>query len=136
MNDISERRLNANLSSRKLRSNDEFFDWLTGKWFDSSAPMGPYVVTADEIPDPAQFVVRAFLNGDKVQEAPATAMVHSVGETLSYISQILCLEPGDIVSMGTPAGVGLARGRLLQDGDLIECEVEGIGRLTNRVVAV
>ena len=133
VNDISERRLNAKLASRKLRTNDEFFDWLTGKWFDGSAPMGPYVVTADEIPDPAQLVVRAFLNGEKVQEAPATAMVHGVDETLSYISHILRLEPGDIVSMGTPAGVGMARGRLLQDGDLIECEVDAIGRLANRV---
>lgn len=135
VNDVSERRLNAQLASRKLRSNDEFFDWLTGKWFDGSAPMGPYVVTADDIPDPDQVIIRAFLNGEKVQEAPAAAMVHGIGDALSYISHILRLEQGDVVSMGTPAGVGLARGRLLQHGDLIECEADGIGRLANRVVA-
>lgn len=136
VNDISERRLNASVASRKLRKNDEFFDWLTGKWFDGSAPMGPIVVTADEISDPAQLTVRAFLNGEKVQEAPATSMVHGVDEALSYISQILTLEPSDVISMGTPAGVGMARGRLLQPGDVIECEVDSIGRLLNRVVAV
>jgi 2-keto-4-pentenoate hydratase/2-oxohepta-3-ene-1,7-dioic acid hydratase in catechol pathway len=93
--------------------------------------MGPYVVTADEITE--EFVVRARLNGEIVQEAPASAMIHSVAEAIVYISKVLTLEPGDVISMGTPSGVGMARGRLLADGDVIECEVSGIGTLCNRV---
>jgi 2-keto-4-pentenoate hydratase/2-oxohepta-3-ene-1,7-dioic acid hydratase in catechol pathway len=131
VNDISERKLNDGMVDRKKRSNDDFYDWLVGKWFDGSAPMGPYVVTADEITE--EFVVRARLNGEIVQEAPASAMIHSVAEAIVYISKVLTLEPGDVISMGTPSGVGMARGRLLADGDVIECEVSGIGTLCNRV---
>lgn len=131
VNDISERKLNDGMPDRKKRSNDDFYDWLVGKWFDGSAPMGPYVVTADEITE--EFVVRARLNGEIVQEAPVSAMIHSVAEAIVYISKVLTLEPGDVISMGTPAGVGMARGRLLADGDLIECEVTGIGTLRNKV---
>jgi 2-keto-4-pentenoate hydratase/2-oxohepta-3-ene-1,7-dioic acid hydratase in catechol pathway len=131
VNDISERKLNDGMVDRKKRSNDDFYDWLVGKWFDGSAPMGPYVTTVDEAP--AEFVVRARLNGKLVQEAPSSAMIHSVAEAIVYISKVLTLEPGDVISMGTPAGVGMATGRLLQDGDLIECEVSGIGTLRNRV---
>ena len=131
VNDISERRLNDGMVDRRKRSNDDFYDWLVGKWFDGSAPMGPYIVTADEAPE--AFVVRATLNGELVQEAPTSAMIHSVAEAIIYVSKVLTLEPGDVISMGTPAGVGMARGRLLQDGDVIECEVSGIGALRNRV---
>lgn len=135
VNDISERQINKNLPDRTKRQNDDFFDWLTGKWFDGSAPMGPWVVTTDEISNVDDLVLRAMLNGNIVQEAPLSAMVHSIPEAIAYISQILTLEPGDVISMGTPAGVGSARGRLLQDGDLIECEIHELGRLSNRVKA-
>jgi 2-keto-4-pentenoate hydratase/2-oxohepta-3-ene-1,7-dioic acid hydratase in catechol pathway len=131
VNDVSERKLNDGMLNRRKRSNDDFYDWLVGKWFDGSAPMGPYVVTADEIT--ADPVIRAKLNGELVQESPVSAMIHSVAEAIVYISKVLTLEPGDVISMGTPAGVGMARGRLLQDGDVIECEVSGIGMLRNRV---
>jgi 2-keto-4-pentenoate hydratase/2-oxohepta-3-ene-1,7-dioic acid hydratase in catechol pathway len=132
VNDISERKLNDDMLDRKKRSNDDFYDWLVGKWFDGSAPMGPYVVTVDEAVA-VDFVVRARLNGEVVQESPLSAMIHSVAEAIVYISKVLTLEPGDVISMGTPAGVGMARGRLLKDGDVIECEVSGIGALCNRV---
>jgi 2-keto-4-pentenoate hydratase/2-oxohepta-3-ene-1,7-dioic acid hydratase in catechol pathway len=135
VNDVSERRLNAKWPDRKIRQNDEFFDWLTGKWFDGSAPIGPWIVTADEVADPEKLVIRAFLNGEKVQEAPTSEMIHSVADALSYISHIVSLEPGDLIAMGTPSGVGMARNRLLQAGDRITCEVEGIGRITNLVVS-
>ena len=131
VNDISERKLNDGMPDRRKRSNDDFYDWLVGKWFDGSAPMGPYILTADEAP--AEFVVRARLNGKLVQEASASAMIHSVAEAIVYISNVLTLEPGDVISMGTPAGVGMATGRLLQDGDVIECEVSGVGALRNQV---
>ena len=131
VNDISERKLNDGMHNRRKRSNDDFYDWLVGKWFDGSAPMGPFVVTADEMGSGT--MIRARLNGETVQEAPATAMIHSISEAIVYISSVLTLEPGDMIAMGTPSGVGAARGRLLQDGDVIECEVSGIGVLRNRV---
>jgi 2-keto-4-pentenoate hydratase/2-oxohepta-3-ene-1,7-dioic acid hydratase in catechol pathway len=131
VNDISERKLNDGMIDRKKRSNDDFYDWLVGKWFDGSAPMGPWLVTADDLPADAR--VQAWLNGEQVQDAPLSAMIHTIAEAIVYISNVLTLEPGDVISMGTPAGVGLARGRLLQDGDLIECEVSGVGRIRNYV---
>jgi 2-keto-4-pentenoate hydratase/2-oxohepta-3-ene-1,7-dioic acid hydratase in catechol pathway len=134
VNDISERKLNDGIAGRKLRSRDDFFDWLVGKWFDGSAPMGPFVVTTEEFaeqsPDPT---VSARLNNQEVQRAPLSAMIHSVAEAILYISSVLTLEPGDVIAMGTPAGVGVARNRLLRDGDLIECSVSGIGTISNRV---
>ncbi|SEG67380.1 2-keto-4-pentenoate hydratase/2-oxohepta-3-ene-1,7-dioic acid hydratase (catechol pathway) [Bryocella elongata] len=135
VNDISERKLNSRMQPREKRSNDDFFDWLVGKWFDGSAPMGPWVTTSDEMSGLAagEIVVSGYLNGEEVQRAPITAMIHSVAEAIVYISRVLTLEPGDVIAMGTPAGVGLARGRLLQDGDEISCEVTGIGVLRNRV---
>ena len=135
VNDVSERRMNANIPDRTKRSNDEFFDWLTGKWFDTFAPMGPVIVTADEIPDPSQLTIIARLNGEQVQCAPTSTMIFDVPALIAYISEILTLEPGDVISTGTPAGVGLSRGRFLQAGDVIECQIEGIGTLVNPVVS-
>ncbi len=131
VNDVSERKLNDGMAGRKMRSNDVFFDWLVGKWFDGSTPMGPWLATADEISE--EMTVRAKLNGEIVQDAPLSLMIHTVGEAIVYISKVLTLEPGDVIAMGTPAGVGMARGRLLQEGDVIQCEVSGIGALRNRV---
>lgn len=131
VNDISERKLNDGMTGRRKRSNDDFFDWLVGKWFDGSAPMGPFAITADELS--ANAVVSARLNGEEVQSASLSAMIHSVAEAIVYISAVLTLEPGDVISMGTPSGVGMARNRLLADGDTIECSVSGIGTLRNRV---
>lgn len=131
VNDISERRLNDGMEGRKKRSNDDFYDWLVGKWFDGSAPMGPYLVSKEEVPE--EMLVSARLNGETVQEAGTSLMIHTVAEAIVYISNVLTLEPGDVISMGTPAGVGMARGRLLRDGDVIECEVSGIGTLRNTV---
>lgn len=134
VNDVSERRLNSNRPGRRMRPRDEFFDWLTGKWFDSFAPMGPVIVTTDEIPDPSRLTIRAHLNGEEVQCAKTSAMIFAVPELIAYISEIVTLEPGDVISTGTPAGVGLSRGRFLQPGDTIVCEIEGIGALVNPII--
>jgi 2-keto-4-pentenoate hydratase/2-oxohepta-3-ene-1,7-dioic acid hydratase in catechol pathway len=131
VNDISERKLNDGMPNRKKRSNDDFYDWLVGKWFDGSAPMGPFILTADELPqDPT---ISAKLNGEEVQSAPLSSMIHTIAEAIVYISAVLTLQPGDVISMGTPSGVGMARNRMLMDGDLIECTVSGIGTISNRV---
>jgi 2-keto-4-pentenoate hydratase/2-oxohepta-3-ene-1,7-dioic acid hydratase in catechol pathway len=132
VNDVSERRLNGGMVDRRKRSTDDFYDWLVGKWFDGSAPMGPFAVTVDELADDPSVIAR--LNGVVVQDTPISAMIHSVAEAIVYISRVLTLEPGDVICMGTPSGVGMATGRLLQHGDVIECEVTGIGSLRNRVV--
>lgn len=132
VDDVSERKLNDGMEGRRKRSNDDFYDWLVGKWFDGSLPMGPFAVTADELRENPS--VSARLNGETVQDAPISAMIHSVAEAIVYISRVLTLQPGDVICMGTPEGVGMARGRLLQAGDVIECAVSGIGALRNRVV--
>jgi len=135
VNDVSERRMHAHMPDRTKRPNDEFFDWLTGKWFDTFAPMGPVIATADEIPNPSQLTITARLNGEQVQHTATSAMIFDVPQLIAYMSEFSTLEPGDVISTGTPAGVGLARGRFLQVGDVIECQIKGIGTLVNGVVS-
>jgi 5-carboxymethyl-2-hydroxymuconate isomerase len=110
--------------------------WVRAKSFDSFCPLGPWVVTSDEIADPQQLGLSTRLNGEVVQEASTSSMLFSVAELLSYCSRSFPLEPGDVVLTGTPSGVGMAMKppRWLQAGDVLETEIEGIGRLVNPVV--
>lgn len=133
VNDISERKFNANLPGRKLREFDPFFDWLMGKWFDGHAPMGPEIVTADEIPDPHNLRIRLSLNGETMQDSSTGCMLFGVPQTIAYISAVMTLEPGDVIAMGTPEGVGMARGISLKPGDRLRGEIENIGVLENVV---
>jgi 2-keto-4-pentenoate hydratase/2-oxohepta-3-ene-1,7-dioic acid hydratase in catechol pathway len=133
INDITERRFNARLEPRTVREFDPFFDWLMGKWFDGSAPLGPEIVTKDEIPDPHDLHLRLWLNDDLMQDGHTSQMIFSVPETIAYISSVLTLEPGDIIAMGTPDGVGLARGLSLKPGDRLRGEIDGIGVLDTLV---
>lgn len=109
--------------------------WVRGKSFDTFAPLGPWVVTADSIPNPRALAIRTRVNGDLVQDGNTASMIFSVDEIIAYISTYITLEPGDVVATGTPDGVGFARvpPRFLRDGDLVEVEVEGIGVLRNSV---
>jgi 2,4-didehydro-3-deoxy-L-rhamnonate hydrolase len=133
-NDVSERRL-AVPSGCTPREKDRFFDWLVGKWFDTAAPMGPHLVTRDEIPDPHALALRVRVGGELMQDANTAQMIFTVPELIEFISRVVTLEPGDIIATGTPAGTGSARGQFLRPGDLVEVEIEGLGRLTNPVVA-
>ncbi len=133
INDISERRFNKRLENRKLREFDRFFDWLMGKWFDGSAPMGPEIVTADEIADPHNLDIHLRLNGELMQDSNTRYMIFGIPETIAYISSVVTLEPGDVIAMGTPEGVGHARGIALKPGDHIRAEIERIGVLENVV---
>jgi len=133
INDISERKFNSNLAGRKLREYDPFFDWLMGKWFDGHAPMGPEIVTREEIPDPHNLGIRLWVNGELMQDSNTGCMLFGVPQTIAYISAVLTLEPGDVIAMGTPEGVGMARGVALKPGDRLRGEVEGIGILENVV---
>jgi 2-keto-4-pentenoate hydratase/2-oxohepta-3-ene-1,7-dioic acid hydratase in catechol pathway len=109
--------------------------WLSGKTLDTFAPCGPALVI-DEINDPQNLNISTRLNQQTLQQSNTCNMIFSVAETISYISQLMTLEPGDIIATGTPEGVGFKRNPpiFLQDGDVVEVEVEGIGTLRNPVV--
>ncbi|MBI3912136.1 MAG: fumarylacetoacetate hydrolase family protein [Armatimonadetes bacterium] len=111
--------------------------WMAGKTFDTFAPMGPALVTADEIPDPNALALSCRVNGETLQNSSTREFVFTVAQVVSYLSGIMTLEPGDVVFTGTPPGVGFARRPpvLLQDGDVVEIEVERIGVLRNPVRA-
>jgi 2-keto-4-pentenoate hydratase/2-oxohepta-3-ene-1,7-dioic acid hydratase in catechol pathway len=131
-NDVSARTLTL-AEMRDARPWDDFFDWLNGKWFDSFSAMGPYVATADEIPDPQNLAMRLWVNGELRQEGNSSQMIFNVAELVSFISQITTLEPGDIIATGTPAGVGATTGRYLNAGDQVVGAIQGLGELRNTV---
>jgi 2-keto-4-pentenoate hydratase/2-oxohepta-3-ene-1,7-dioic acid hydratase in catechol pathway len=125
------------ISARDIQ-NRPGMQWFLGKSLDGSCPMGPVIVTADEIPDPQALTLRLTVNGAVKQEDATAHMLFDVAAILAEISRFLTLEPGDIIATGTPAGVGFARTppEFLQPGDMMETTVEGIGTLRNRIVAV
>ena len=129
-NDVSARSV-THAEGRAERPKDAFFDWLHGKWADGFLPTGPYLVTADEIPDPDNLDLELTVNGQIRQKANSSLMVFPVAEIVAFLSQIMTLTPGDIIATGTPSGVGAAEGRFLEPGDVITCRIEGLGELTN-----
>ena len=134
LNDVSERGLNSTRENRRHREMDRFLDWLAGKWFDTFAPFGPWIVTADEIDDPHNLEIKLAINETLRQHGNTRDMIFRIPEQISYASSIMTLEPGDIISTGTPAGAGLGGGSSsLQDGDILVCEIEKIGQLKNSV---
>src|SRR5687767_7885617 len=133
LNDVSERRLNSGIVNRTKRAMDGFFDWLAGKWFDGFAPCGPWIVTADEIEDPHNLEIKLAVNGQTRQQGNTGDMIFRIPDQIAYISSIMTLEPGDIISTGTPVGAGVGGAASLSDGDEMVCEIEGIGTLRNKV---
>jgi 2-keto-4-pentenoate hydratase/2-oxohepta-3-ene-1,7-dioic acid hydratase in catechol pathway len=129
-NDVSARSVTFK-EGRVKRPWDEFYDWLNGKWADGFLPLGPYLVTADEIDDVQDLQMTLKVNGQTRQSANTAQMIYPVTDIVSFCSHLMTLEPGDIISTGTPAGVGLATGNFLEAGDIIECTIEGLGALTN-----
>ncbi|MHC1560721.1 fumarylacetoacetate hydrolase family protein [Actinomycetospora sp. C-140] len=110
--------------------------WVRGKSFDTFCPLGPWVVTADEIPDPQDLEVSCVVNGETLQQASTSDMIFGVAEIISYFSQTMTLLPGDVIATGTPAGVGYTRTPpvFLRDGDSVSVTVERVGTLTNAVL--
>lgn len=133
-NDISERKLQIRKRNESAEW-DRFFDWLNGKWCDRFAPMGPYIVTKDEIRDPQRLELTLSVNGKTQQNANTAQMIFSVAEIVSYLSHLLTIEPGDIIATGTPAGAGGAKRKKLKVGDIVSMEIEKIGSLVNPVIA-
>jgi 2-keto-4-pentenoate hydratase/2-oxohepta-3-ene-1,7-dioic acid hydratase in catechol pathway len=134
LNDVSERGLNSTIHNRRKREMDRFLDWLAGKWFDTFAPCGPWLVTADEIEDPHNLEIKLTINGELRQQGNTRDMIFDIAEQIAYASSIMTLEAGDIISTGTPAGAGIGGASTsMQDGDELVCEIEKIGTLKNRV---
>jgi len=123
------------VSARDLQFGDG--QWVRGKSPDTFCPVGPRLVPASEIPDPQALRIRAVLNGETMQDSTTANMVFGVAEIVSFVSQAITLEPGDLIATGTPAGVGAFRDPpvFMQAGDEVTIEIEGIGSLTNPVVA-
>ena len=122
------------VSARDWQKDKPGGQWLSGKSFDTFAPCGPWMVTADEIPDPGKLGIQLRLNGQVMQDSNTRELIFSVDQLVSYISQFCTLHPGDLIYTGTPSGVGMGRNPpvYLKPGDVTEVEIEGIGVLRNR----
>ncbi len=109
--------------------------WLSGKTFDTFAPMGPALVTRDEIPDPHVLDIRCLVNGEVLQSSNTRHLIFPVEDIVSYCSHIFTLEPGDVIATGTPGGIGFARKppRFLKEGDVTVIEIARVGALRNPV---
>jgi 2-keto-4-pentenoate hydratase/2-oxohepta-3-ene-1,7-dioic acid hydratase in catechol pathway len=119
------------VSARDLQFGDG--QWVRGKSLDTFCPMGPWIVTTDEIPDPQRLAIRCLVEDEVLQDANTSQMYFSVAEIVSYCSRSFTLEPGDVIATGTPSGVGAFRKppRFLRDGERVTVEIEGIGALEN-----
>lgn len=111
--------------------------WLLGKTFDTFAPCGPWLVTADEVPHPENLKIELRLNGQTMQCSSTAQLIFSIPEIIAYVSSVATLEPGDLIFTGTPPGVGMARKPpvFLKSGDVVEVEIEKLGVLKNEVLA-
>ena len=110
--------------------------WLMGKTPDTFAPTGPWIVTSDEVSDPETLSVKLWLNGELMQDGNTREFIFGVNTLLAHLTQLVTLEPGDVIFTGTPPGVGAARKPpvFLKEGDRVEIEIDGLGRLSNPVV--
>lgn len=124
------------VSARDLQFGDK--QWVRGKSLDTFCPMGPCILTADEVPDPQDLKLSTTLNGTVLQDSTTAEMIFGVRHLISFCSKAFTLLPGDVILTGTPDGVGVFRDPpiFLTDGDTVTCEVEGIGQLTNPVSVI
>jgi 2-keto-4-pentenoate hydratase/2-oxohepta-3-ene-1,7-dioic acid hydratase in catechol pathway len=127
INDVSARDVQASESQ-----------WVRAKSYDTFAPLGPWLITVDEIPDPQALAISCHVNDDVVQNSSTQQMVFSVAEIIEFVSRSVTLNPGDVIATGTPPGVGVGMKppRFLQDGDVVSVDIESIGRLSNPVSRV
>lgn len=108
--------------------------WLQGKTLNKSLPLGPWLVTADELKDPHSLSIQTTVNGEIRQKSNTSNLVFNVNRLVAFLSNIVTLEPGDIIVSGTPGGVGEAQGLFLQVGDVVSVEIEGIGQIVTKIV--
>ncbi len=126
INDLSEREFQIEHSGQ----------WMKGKSCDTFGPIGPYLVTTDEIPDPQNLKMWLEVNGKKMQDGSTSTMVYGVDFLISYLSQFMSLQPGDIISTGTPPGVGMGMNPqvFLKAGDVMKLGIEGLGEQTQKTI--
>lgn len=131
MNQIFGYTIVNDITARDLQKSDG--QWTRAKGMDTFCPMGPWLITADDLPDPQNVNLRSTVNGEMRQESNTQEMIFDIKTLISYISQAFTLQPGDVILTGTPDGVGAYRKPPvnLKDGDVVVCEVEGIGKLEN-----
>ena len=125
-NDVSERHFQIHLSG----------NWTKGKSCDTFGPTGPWLVTRDEIPDPQSLDMQLDVNGERMQEGNTKTMIFTVAEIVSHLSQLFTLHPGDVISTGTPPGVGMGKNppKYLKVGDVMQLTIEGLGTQRQKVV--
>ena len=125
------------VSARDWQLNKPGKQWMAGKTFDTFAPIGPELVTADEVADPHKLGIRLRLNGRTMQDSNTNQLIFGIDQLVAYLSGIVTLAPGDLIFTGTPPGVGMARKPQvwLKPGDVVEVEIDGLGVLRNPVVA-
>ena len=111
--------------------------WVIGKSFDTHAPFGPWITTADEVADPHALGIRCFVNGEKRQDSNTRHLVFNVWDQIEHLSQAMTLEPGDLIFTGTPGGVGASMNprQFLKAGDVVRVEIDGLGAIENRLEA-
>ena len=124
------------VSARDWQLKKDGKQWMVGKTFDTFAPTGPHLVTADEVPDATNLSIRLRLNGETMQNSSTNQLIFKPGFIIEYLSQVFTLEAGDLIFTGTPPGVGVARKPpvFLKGGDVVEVEIEGLGTLRNPVI--
>ncbi len=110
------------------------YDWFAAKSMDSSLPLGPGITPAFQVPDPQQLRLRLWVNGELQQDESTSDMVCTVAELISAASEVVTLEPGDVIATGTPSGVGAGRGLYLRPGDVVRATIDGLGTLENTVI--
>jgi 2-keto-4-pentenoate hydratase/2-oxohepta-3-ene-1,7-dioic acid hydratase in catechol pathway len=130
-NDLSARDL---MASPNVPASSPFrFDWFSHKSFDGSCPLGPWIVPADQIPDPQNLAIKLWVNDEVKQDSSTSKMIFSLAEQIAQLSSRKTLSPGDLILTGTPAGVGMARGEFLKAGDTLKISIERIGTLTTKI---
>ncbi|WP_085991386.1 fumarylacetoacetate hydrolase family protein [Oceanobacillus senegalensis] len=131
---ISGYTIGNDISARDLQFRTQ--EWLQGKTLDNSTPVGPWVVTKDEIGDPTNLSIRALVNGEERQSSNTKFMIFDIPYLMEYITNLITLKPGDIILTGTPEGVGLGMNPpgFINDGDMVTLEIENIGKMENRVI--
>jgi 2-keto-4-pentenoate hydratase/2-oxohepta-3-ene-1,7-dioic acid hydratase in catechol pathway len=133
-NDVSARTMSYQ-DRTQLAGPEDWFDFINGKWCDSFAALGPYLVTADAVPDPDALSMRLSVNGEVKQDATTGQMIFKIPDIIAFVTRWATLEPGDVIVTGTPGGTGEASDTYLQDGDTVEATIDGLGTLVNPVRA-
>ncbi|MDE2801044.1 MAG: fumarylacetoacetate hydrolase family protein [Gemmatimonadota bacterium] len=137
LNHVAGYMVGHDVSARDYQLEKPGAQWMMGKTFDTFAPIGPDLVTTDDVPDPHNLGIRCILNGETVQDSNTSQLIFGVPKLIAYLTHVFTLAPGDLIFTGTPHGVGMGREPQLwlKHGDHVICEIDGLGRLENPVVS-